>query len=464
MNPSGFQIPRRRANDSPSPSFPKRRRTEGSDQLLHTLFEKLNQEPLLEDIWAKEEKDLESNDNGQDNQPIAAVASQFLDKEVSERLVEALSRNDTSDEVEPPSTRCFFTLPIGEWPMDSKDGAGLEKAKFIHGLSQTTQGRSFMMESGCLKHWHKRGWECPRSLYRYVFDIVAFEPNKVVANQAYFTILSLWNYLKVKTNVLYAEYPAGCIEPSWVINVFESYGYAPKDTTDGLISDQTSESTVPQASLGWIIELFGMSIKLWPSAYRKDIPRILDILLNVSLDPVSRPVFGSLQTAIQNCLGSLDDKWKTTLAELNFDKHWTEYQVLYCTQVIPPTTERGIFLQQRLAAHGLGLSRDRQELEDVLKHIDDPSEIYSASQPDYSLLGVKVRLVDIVIGSDEDILDLEKDNLQLIIHSLQLLSRRIGGRLGALKRTVANECIQRLWNRLAYTIGRDERVLEDHQV
>ncbi|KAL0097387.1 hypothetical protein J3Q64DRAFT_1713154 [Phycomyces blakesleeanus] len=495
MNPLNFQIPRRRGNDTISP-FPKRRRTEANDQLLNTLFDKLKKEPLLEDVWAKEERALEElNENSEESQPIVDVASQFLDKEVSERLAEALSRNDVSDDSEPPSTRYFFTLPtktsIGEWPMDSRDGAGVAKAEFIHKLTQTTQGRSFMLESGCLKHWHKRGWECPRSLYKYLFEMVAFEPNKVVAKQAYFTLVSLWSYFKMESDVQYSDYPVGCIEPEWLTSIFEAYGRAPQlitkfasKTTPTPIStpistpastvrptpefepELISKSKVPQSSLGWIIELFGISIKQWPSAYRDNIDQLLGLLLDTSLDPTSRPALGALQTTIQGCLDLLEQTtWKKTLAEFDIDyKKYSEYQLLYCIQAIPPTNKRGVFFQQCLAAKGLGLSRDHDKLEDVLKLINDPDGMFSSSQPDYSLLAIKIRLLDIFIGSDEDELDLEKDTVQSLIQSLQLLSRKIGGRLGTLKRTVANECAQRLWNKLAYTIGRDERVIEDHQV
>jgi len=80
-------------------------------------------------------------------------------------------------------------------------------------------------------------------------------------------------------------------------------------------------------------------------------------------------------------------------------------------------------------------------------------------------LACTINLISISLGDNEDELKQQRASVEKIIRSLQHLSRKIGGKVGSLDRTIAREAVERLWSRLAYTIGQQtNRIIDSTQV
>ncbi|KAI9483245.1 MAG: hypothetical protein EXX96DRAFT_135021 [Benjaminiella poitrasii] len=209
-----------------------------------------------------------------------------------------------------------------------------QKEAHLSELSSTSKGRAFLMQSGCMKDWHRSGWKCPNYIYQWIFEVVGLESNKIAAKNALSTLFALWSlpgnkidsklphiyeqrYIEFKTfkSILlaYDAIPSQIFENTQTVSPEEAAEMMEaNERKDNIDVHQT---ILPVSQLGWMIKAFSFSIRLWSKAYTTyEIRHTVRIILQVSLDKTGSLVLQSIQTSIDNCLSALNDAtWDTEL-------------------------------------------------------------------------------------------------------------------------------------------------------
>ncbi|KAI8143161.1 hypothetical protein BJV82DRAFT_102809 [Fennellomyces sp. T-0311] len=258
---------------------------------------------------------------------------------------------------------------------DGLAGADVEKENFIYDRSSTFEGRKFLLCSNAIPHWFRRNWKCPHSIYQWLFQIVAFESDKLVSKMAYTTLESLWSNVGAEP-APYLEPRAGKrdlnrhIDIASFRHVLTSYGAVKSELEDSETENAvtqmsedwsdhiTGEQHIPLEQFSSALRLFSYSVRTWHKAYRQqDIKYIVRLLLQIRLDRVGNFIARDVENAIESTLSALDkDEWKSDLREfalelvLRFPYSHLQSQI---TNAMKPTYERSAYLKRMFALAAL---------------------------------------------------------------------------------------------------------------
>ncbi|KAI9268888.1 hypothetical protein BDA99DRAFT_534983 [Phascolomyces articulosus] len=337
----------------------------------------LDEQTLLEDDNAeKSDSDTEQISL----EETAKHAREYLEEDLSNKFIKVIS-NTKNARKEEPRYRFFkkkCTLPDPLLLEDGLAGADTEKENYIFELSSSYEGRKFLLSSGALLHWHRKNWPCPHSIYQWLFEIVAFEPDKFVSKHAYSTLESLWANLGPE-RAPYQKPISGKRNTNRYIDVasfrciLASYGAVKTE-----LEDSNTENSLTQMSEDWsenvtgdqhipleqfssALRLFGYSIRSWPVVYSTDdIKYIVRILLQIRLDRVGDYIARDVENTIESTLSALDDgTWKTELRDLaaNLVNRFPTTQLqTQITKAMKPTYERCAYLKRMIAVTSLNLA------------------------------------------------------------------------------------------------------------
>ncbi|KAF7721982.1 rab32, member RAS oncoprotein [Apophysomyces ossiformis] len=475
-----------------------------------------------DDLLASDESDGDDNDAAK----LVDMASRFLDEEQSNRLKEVLTDSKGKSELQ-CNYRFFYRrcrlpdpLLVDDGQLELIDQSARKREQYIYKLSKSSAGRGVLLSTGGLCHWFRRGWRCPNYIYQWLLQIVAFEKDITIAKNAYDTIISLWSNLGDEpspfqeissdrrnenrdiavASFTYVLYGYGAIkgELGWE-KLLQTYT-TQQDNMTVKVSElmaqprednDSPEQLLPLTQFGWIMQLLTYSIRAWPSAYTNDeLKYILRLLLQISLDRAGDLVLKEVQDAIESCVyawkkQTWEEEVRLAASEIcmQFPAPQLQMELL---KAMKPTCDRCVLLRRLIAFQSLDKAVGKHHMnscEDtgplmttsknikmghdllarILAIITTPGSVFRSKDADFEELMLVTRLMDAAIGSNENELNREKDMVHQIIVHLQLIGRKIGGRVGVLERTMANETIQRLWNRLAYLVGRDDHAIEEHQ-
>ncbi|KAI8366816.1 uncharacterized protein BYT42DRAFT_587956 [Radiomyces spectabilis] len=461
--------------------------------------------------------DSSANENEEDAHQLVSVASNFLDEEQSSKLKEVLTKSTEKRKKE--RRYQFFKhrtkLPC---PRLSKDmcqavsPCSQGKVDFVLSLADSAEGRRFLLSNGTLRYWYRRGWTCPHYIYQWLMEIVALERDAMTAKHAYDTLLSLWSNLGRQCSPLQKGTKIKLkdgnqhITLSTFVYILASYGAIPLElsSNEGMVTDVhidvnsicetvvqatvdvTVEERIPLTQFAWVLQLMGISVKSWHFLYDgMSIKYLLQLLFQISLDRVAPYLMREIETAVACCLSILSEaKWQQKIRKYALDTRLRfpslEHQV-QLFRTMKPTCERTLYFQRILALTSLSFYHNHEDEEltrneilelqsshDIISFIirllTDQGSIFQQRKPDFVMLQHLTLILDVAVSNNDTELKKDKDRIQDIIVELQKIGRKLGGRVGVLERTVANEAIQRLWNRLAYVIGRDGMSIEEHQV
>ncbi|CAO3600556.1 unnamed protein product [Absidia cylindrospora] len=276
-----------------------------------------------------------------------------------------------------------------------------------------------------------------------------------------------------------------------------------KTTTTTTITTTTTttvfDDTVPLSQLEWTLQLLTKSLLLWPEAYTTpQLHYLAKILLGIGMDGLGVMILRTLQDSLRACLLALpQDTWQQEIRQLGCflcDTYCLVELQTRLTRAINPVCERCSYLRRVIALASLELahvkdllpSRDSEQQQSpqsvasldlisslmtsptsiisrmvaILKH---SCSIFLQSNPDYRQLSHRIFMLDYAIGNDSTEFMNSVENVNTLVTQLQALGRRIGGRLGVLDRTKANEATQRLWSRLAYVIHQHSNGVVDDE-
>ncbi|KAJ8660272.1 hypothetical protein O0I10_004134 [Lichtheimia ornata] len=371
-----------------------------SDQ-LQLLFAQLNDAPATDDeedgksLSSEEEsikpelrerQDLLDSDHSDNDSEVGigdilASTAQVLDEERHERLKEVFTDSpaqyDNKTEYRFFRRRCKLPDPL--WVDDNYpllQDTTRQRENSIFEFSSSASGRKFMLSSGCLRAWYRREWP-PHHLYQWLFQVVAFEEDQLVAHHAYETLNALWKNLGPEPAAYIPSDELGSkrntnrhVEMDEFIYVLKNYGAVksemakedgeiPRSSNNPLLfledwSDQPGEQRIPVIQLSYILRLFGYSVRTWPEAYQQvGIGYIIRLLLQISLDrSIGNIVRRDLQDGIESCLSVLDKAtWKNELLQLAADlcSRFTSI-TLQCQLIhaLKPTYARSVYLRRMI--------------------------------------------------------------------------------------------------------------------
>ncbi|KAI7877411.1 hypothetical protein K492DRAFT_171744 [Lichtheimia hyalospora FSU 10163] len=369
-----------------------------SDQ-LQMLFAQLDQAPATDDEddgkscssqeesikpELRERQDLLDSDHSDNDSQVGvgdilASTAQVLDEERHERLKEVFNdspaQNDNTTKYRFFRRRCKLPDPL--WVDDNYpllQDTTRQRENSIFEFSSSAAGRKFMLSSGCLRAWYRRDWP-PHHLYQWLFQIVAFEEDPLVAHHAYETLNALWKNLGPEPAAYTPINELGSkrninryIEMDEFIYVLKNYGAVklemakqdgeiPQSSNNPLLfledwSDQPGEQRIPVVQLSYILRLFGYSVRTWPAAYHQvGIVYIIRLLLQISVDQsIGDIVRRDLQDGIESCLSVLDKStWKNELLQLAADLCSRFTSITHQCRLIhalKPTYARSIYLRR----------------------------------------------------------------------------------------------------------------------
>ncbi|ORZ25775.1 hypothetical protein BCR42DRAFT_14587 [Absidia repens] len=288
---------------------------------------------------------------------------------------------------------------------------------------------------------------------------------------------------------------------------------------DGMLEDDNDR--IPLTQFEWILDLLKTSLNRWPKAYTvSQLQYLAKTFVCIGMDGIGTLVLRHIQGALEACLHAFpSDDWKSQVQQLAFslcdNQHFKPVEL----QVRLPTTakltcDRSLYLRRVLAlvALELALEKDQREttrtvdsaaigagagagataaaackeglppmvssqvtlkglslyldgdngiLPRLVTIVNDPCSIFQQTDPCYRDYAYRICLLDYAIGNDYTEFMISINAIHSLVTQLQASSRKIGGRLGTLERTKANEVTQKLWSRLAYVISRNGNTGED---
>ncbi|ORY91147.1 hypothetical protein BCR43DRAFT_498577 [Syncephalastrum racemosum] len=469
----------------------------------------------------EEEGEAITEGSGQESLEIlAAQASQFMDEksmQSMQRFKEVLTRTGPSTIEKETyrffSERCKIPDPILlEDASDSQiDQTTRAREEYIYKLSNNAENRSLLLRTSPMRHWLRVGWPCPHHIYQWLFEIVAFDtPDNAI--QAYNTLKAMWYNLgddpipfyDESTNVLLQERNENrYINLSTFKHVLSGYGAIGSEMEQTATEQQDMEDTsmisilsqdltsnsmddgdgrrIPLKQFGLVLKLFSYSVRTWPMAYPGDrIKYIVRLLCQITLDKAGSFLRQELQNAVAACLDALDKElWKEQVQSLADELCQRFPKTLLLLQLLDglkPSSARSQLFRRHVAIRALNTAYRSQggtEIEsynaNILHQVFDiitaKDSIFQKREVDYIQMLPQATLLDAAVGNSEHEFHKNRALVKDIVIQLQLINRRIGARLGVLERTKTSEALQRLWNRLAYYIGRDATgALEDHHI
>ncbi|CAO3600320.1 unnamed protein product [Absidia cylindrospora] len=305
--------------------------------------------------------------------------------------------------------------------------------------------------------------------------------------------------------------------------ILTSYGALNLPTTDNddldMISQQKNgnddrmledeNDRIPLTQFEWILDLLKKSLTLWPKAYTvSQLQYLANTLVCIGMDGIGALVLRHIQGALEACLHAFpSDDWKSQVQQLSFSLcHQQPFKSVELQVRLPTTAkltcDRSLYLRRVIAlvALELALVKDQQEttrtvdatataatdgrppmvssqvtlngialfldgddgiLPRLVTIVNDPCSIFQQTDPCYRDYADRICLLDYAIGNDYTEFMTSINAIHSLVTQLQASSRKIGGRLGTLERTKANEVTQKLWSRLAYVIGRNGNTVQD---
>ncbi|KAI8970407.1 hypothetical protein BDF20DRAFT_123656 [Mycotypha africana] len=431
------------------------------------------------------------------------AARLYLEEETQENIDKVLKANKKQTEVVDALDRwhqSFFrsgVKHIRQPTLISKEVGIGQKEIHISELSATSRGRTFLLESGCMKDWYHSGWKCPNYIYQWLFEVVGLETNKIAARNALSTLFDLWTlpgseeetksshiynqrYIELKTfKSVLAEYDA--IPSSIVEDIFSS---SDEETdVDTQSQNDTNYDTqecrhIPLSQLGWMVKAFSFSVRLWSKAYTSyEIRHTVRLLLQLSIDKTGYLVLQDIQTAIDNCLFAMDrSTWETetkTIANDICDMVPSVTKQMHLFDAIKPVYGRSCHFRRVLGVTCLErclekdmpgsvqyVSTDQSIIKQVAQIFHHPKGFFKKKgiEMDYEECYIKVAILDAAIGSNEAEIRNDKESILSIANALRDIGLQIGAKLGVMNKTLANEIIQRVWSRITYVLGKTTKL------
>ncbi|SAL96529.1 hypothetical protein [Absidia glauca] len=447
----------------------------------------------LYDHSEDEDETMDTKTNATDG--LAALATGFLQQEQTDELKEAL---DSTDHTQTNSIYYRFfskkcSIPPPTLRHETPKGK-LSKSRYDHVIkySECPSSRKSLLSSGTLSLWHQLGWNCPQSIYRWLIELdffalqVALELDHSTAKEAMTVVLSFWSNLPGERLPLSPqrddndniEYRRNMTVETffYVLRCYGALNLPP--STEGYqqpAPENQRHTPIPLMQFEWTLNLLTRSLRLWPQAYRTDeLIFLAETLLKLGMDPIGVVLLKPVQDSLEAGFMALSDgSWKDSAQKLALhlcEKAPLELQVRFI-RVLKPTCLRSTYFRRVAAVFALELALhqdmdhaptfDGEALGSLLDSgtlfphlvntLGNPQHLFNTNDPDYRRLSNCIYLLDYAIGTAPLELDKNSGSVDAIVTLLQGIGRKIGSRLGALDKTKANEAIQRLWSRLAYS-------------
>ncbi|KAG2237114.1 hypothetical protein INT48_004616 [Thamnidium elegans] len=356
-------------------------------------------------------------------------------------------------------------------------------------LSATSNGRSFLLSTGCIKDWHRSGWVCPNYIYQWLFEVVALESNKMTAKNALSTLFALWALpgTKIDTKLPHI-YKQRYIQLDTFKSILLAYDAIPSQLVEGVLCPKTHQRKeqqeqsfnlktsrhIPLSQFGWMIKAFSFSVRLWSKAYTSyEIRHIIRLLLQISIDKTGFLAVQDIQTAIDNCLSAIrESTWETEIKMITNDVcdivSSTKRQV-HLLDSVKTNYERSRYLRRMIGVTCLErclehevpnsidyISTDQTLIRQIHQIFSHPKGFFMCREDiDYEEVCIRVSMLDAAIGIDDDEIQRDKDIVLQMAEELRNIGLGIGARLGVIKKTLANEMIQRVWSRISYVVVGD---------
>ncbi|KAI8084918.1 uncharacterized protein BX664DRAFT_338106 [Halteromyces radiatus] len=572
-----FSIPQKRSTrfskkkeDMPSPTqdqliAPKKRQRITSDKKkeLHKLFDSISADPFYENdipiakseqssdkdslehskelerqqlkyiftpeqwldwIYDQDDSDTETDDAIDATDDLAKLATEFLEKEETEELKQALNGTEhVKEKIQHYrffSKRCTIPSPQVLSIQDEinlmNDKSMIAKYNHLVKYSADNSKRKFLISSDIITTWYQLGWNCTHSVYQWLIEIVAFEEDIGVARQAFTTLSVLWsNWLQQKLPLAAGTMDGLNYNRFMSVDTFSyilrSYGALSllslndddttfsscfnKEKDQDIAMDDDQVDKIPLIQFEWVLELLTKSLTLWPEAYTvQQLHYLGKTLICLGVDQLGMLLLNRIQDTLEACLQALpEDDWQTQIQKmaLSLGELFTSVELqIRIFKSTKPICDRSLYLRRVMAVLALEMAlnsdkalMEQQEpkavsleslssicdssdtiLSTMTEKMRDTTSIFQQTNPDYRQLSLRIYLLDHAIGSNISEFKTSIDAVSSLVTQLQALGRRIGGRLSTLERTMANEATQRLWSRMAYVIGRYGNTLEDHEL
>ncbi|KAI8372648.1 hypothetical protein EDC96DRAFT_54913 [Choanephora cucurbitarum] len=512
MSPNNIRLPKRtrrlRQKETDEPVIPstveelvsrKRQRTE-MDNRLRDLFSSLNQQSEENEKQGWKESESEEEERldlidlddhlllhcHENTDTIDLENKHLLDQDHQAGIDDVMHRMALEKQTEQTRYRSFFTQSVErlEPPclISQEEGIG-QKEIHISELSATPKGIDFLFQSACLKEWYQAGWKCPHYVYQWLFQVIALAQDQKTARNAFDTLFVLWS---LPGSRMETRLPHLCQQRFIRLETFKSvlmqYHASPADLADYVVSTKPrfiASTTVdlPLSQLGWMIKAFSFSVRLWSRAYTSyEIRYIVRLILQISLDKAGYLVIQDIQTAIDHCLSAMDSTtWETELKAVANDvcdmvedgRHR-----FYLLNAVKTIYERSrylrrmigmVCLERALEAEVPGsldyISTDQSLIQQIGQIFEHPQGFFMKhDRIDYEACYLRVAMLDAAIGTDDEDIKQDKETVLKMAAQLRNIGLQIGAKLGVMKKTMANEMIQRVWGRIFYIVGKETKV------
>ncbi|KAI9286911.1 hypothetical protein BC943DRAFT_217199 [Umbelopsis sp. AD052] len=273
------------------------------------------------------------------------TAQRYLEREKSDRLAQILEEDeDVTSEKNynyfGSGSKPFPSIVLSDeiltfQPLSTKKIVYTK----IYNLANDRLGRRQLILDGWLAHYHRRGLDYPLPVYRWLFQIAAYESDLDQCNGAKQTLLHLWKSLDsqdltVDQKVVKREsqcaipwqdfeqvlkdYGAAESEMAWARLIIEEDNTCQPSLMKDVRNSHTnaregrSNHSFPISNARYIVRLFGQSIWQSQPSYSPSILSYVTVLLiQMSMDERCEAIQSDIETAISCCMHSYDQNvWK----------------------------------------------------------------------------------------------------------------------------------------------------------
>lgn len=318
-----------------------------------------------------------------------------------------------------------------------------------------SRGRAYLLQTGCIKDWFHSGWKCPNYIYQWLFEVVGLEINTITAKNALSTLFELWS---IKDDMMFEKF----IEVTTFKSVLLAYDTIPSQLQTNFAStsymsiteDESEEhvhvitgediqrDNIPLSQLGWMMKAFSFSIRLFTKAYTTaEIRYTIRILLQISIDKTGYLVIQDIQTAIDNCLASLDDSnWETEVKIIVndiCDIIPSSERQMHLVDSVKTMNQRSRYFKRMIGLVGLErcldkdvpggtnyISTNQSMTKQVVQIFNHPQGFFkktTINNMDYNECYFRVALLDAAIGTDET--EIKADKVKAKINALIVVYR-----------------------------------------
>ncbi|CAO3677837.1 unnamed protein product [Umbelopsis ramanniana] len=327
----------------------RRKNRERKNEDLEKLFAELQKTPDVNDnspVNANYEVEGKEEKKPMNMKGAVETAQRYLEREKSDRLAQILEEDE---DVTSEKNYNYFGSNIKTFPpialsdeIVTSQPLSTKKIVYtkIYNLAHDRLGRRQLIADGWLSHYHRRGLDYPLSVYRWLFQIAAYEKDFDQCNGAKQTMLSLWKSLDhqdftveqtaVKRESQCAipwqdfeqvlkDYGAAESEIAWARQLIEeddtNQSSLMEDVRSSSINDalqRTTNRSFPISNARCIVHLFGQSIWQSQSSYSPCILSYVTVLLiQMSMDERCEAIQYDIEMSINCCLNSYEPSvWK----------------------------------------------------------------------------------------------------------------------------------------------------------